>query len=339
MTPSTLPLSPVTPLALEVLTMGSLLVELIPEGAGESVTDMTRLVPMPSGAAANFALALAALGVRVALLTRVGDDDLGSWLRRRLEQAGLDTTFLAAVPGQLTPVSFASADLRGGKRFTFYRFPGYSDPMATLSPASLDGSPLGRASLGRVRLFDFSEAVIRQDPLRATAFQLAAWCRDTGGHVVYAVNYRPQSWTLPLAEIAAVQRQAIALADVALMNEEEYALIFGDDAAAFPTSSDGRTLGGSGAPAPLLVVTAGDRGGWIQSGPTREPFPAHRVPVHYDVGAGDTFHAGYVAAFLQGQSPSTAARFAAACAALKITRGPSAPPPTRAEVEAFLREP
>jgi sugar/nucleoside kinase (ribokinase family) len=276
---------------------------------------------MPSGAAANFALALAALGVRVGLLTRVGEDELGQWLLRRLEQAGVDTTAAACVPGQLTPVSFASADLRGGKRFTFYRFPGYCDPMGALSPIALD-----RATLQRTRLFDFSEAVIRSEQLRATALQAARWCREAGGRVVYAVNYRPQSWPLPAPQIAALQREAIAHADVALMNEEEYHLIFGDEPAPFP-----------GPGGPVLIVTAGERGGWTLAGATRAPFAAWPVPVQYDVGAGDSFHAGYVAAWLEGQPPAAAVRFAAACAALKITRPASAPPPRRAEVEAFMR--
>ena len=306
--------------ALDVLVMGTLLVELIPEGAGQAVTDMTRLIPMPSGAAANVALALAALGPRVGILTRVGDDELGEWVTRRLRQAGVDTTAVEAVPGQLTPVSFASADLRGGKRFTFYRFPGRSDPMGTLSPTSLD-----RAILQRARLFDFTEAVIRPEQLRATAFQAARWCHEAGGQVVYAVNYRPQSWSLPRAAMVAAQRQALAQADLALMNEEEHDLIFGENPAPLP-SAEGSAL----------VVTAGRRGGWVLAEGRRQAFSPWPVPVQYDVGAGDSFHAGYVAAYLAGSPPAQAARFAAACAALKISRPASAPPPTRAEVETFI---
>ena len=306
--------------SLDVLVMGSLLVELVPAESGQALVDMTRLIPTASGAAANFAQALAALGPRVGMFTRVGDDELGAWLRRRLERGGIDTQTVLATPGQLTPVSFASADLLGGKQFTFYRFPGYSDPMGAVSAASLEA-----ASLTRARLFDFTEAVVRPRQVREVAFRAARWCREAGGTVVYAVNYRPQSWDLSLPEIAAVQREAISLAHIALMNEEEYQVIFGEGAG--PAGVGGGTT---------LVVTAGDRGGWVQEGGRRRPFAPCPVAVQYDVGAGDSFHAGYVAAYLEGRPPAEAARFAAACAALKISRPAGAPPPSREEVLAFM---
>ncbi len=306
--------------ALDVLVMGSLFVELVPDEAGASLVNMNRLIPTASGAAANFALALAALGPHVGLLARVGDDELGEWLRRQLEQAGIDMEATLATPGQFTPVSFAWADLCGGKQFTFYRFPGLCDPLGALSPASLD-----RPALARARLFDFTEAVVRRPGVREVAFQAAGWCRDAGTAVIYAVNYRPQSWDLSLPEIAAVQRQAISFADVALMNEEEHQLIFGDHPAHLSST--------------ILVVTAGDRGGWVQQGHDRWPFAARAVQVQYDVGAGDSFHAGYVAAYLENRPPLEAAHFAAACAALKVSQPPAACPATRAQVVAFMEEP
>jgi 5-dehydro-2-deoxygluconokinase len=305
---------------LDVLIMGSLFIELVPEGPGQALLEMKCLIPTAAGAAANVARALAALGSRVGMLTRIGPDELGEWLRRELTEAGIDTEAVMTAPGRLTPISFASADLRGGKQFLFYRFPGYSDPMADLSPTSID-----RTTIGRARLFDFTEAVIRQPGVREAAFHAARLCREAGGKVVYAVNYRPQAWRLPPADIAAAQREAIALADVAVMNEEEYQLIFGNE--------EPRAVLSAG---PTIVVTAGERGGWVQQTTAREYFPARSVQVQYDVGAGDSFHAAYVAAYLEGQPPARAARFAAACAALKISRPITAPLPTRQEVIDFM---
>ena len=305
---------------LDVLVMGSLFVELLPEIPGQSLVEMQRLIPTASGAAANFARALAALGVRVGMLTRVGDDQLGQWLRRQLDQSGIDAHGVVSVAGCLTPVSFASADLLGGKHFTFYRFPDYSDPMGDLSPTSLDARDLQRA-----RLFDFTEAVIRQSNVRVAALQAAEWSRQAGNDVVYAVNYRAQSWTLPTDQMIVLQREALAAADVGLMNQEEYDLIFaGDDEAAAACGCH------------TLVVTAGECGGWILHDGRRHTFNAPAVEVQYDVGAGDSFHAGYVAAYLEGQPPEEAARFAAACAARKISQPACAPPPNRAEVQELL---
>lgn len=315
-----LPISEEQGHALDVAVMGSLFLELVPEEPGQPFLAMTRLVPTAAGAAANFSRALASLGPRVGLITRLGKDELGGWLLRELEACGIDTSGISLSPDQLTPVSFACADLEGGKQFLFYRFPGYCDPLADLSPTDIDPTIIRKA-----RVFDFAEAVIRSPGVREAAFHAARLCREGGGHVVYAVNYRSEAWDLSPIEVAAIQRQALLLADVALMNEEEYGLICGGDAA-----------GLAGAAPPVLVVTAGERGGWVESGGVREAFSAWPVAVQYDVGAGDSFHAGYVAAYLEGASPLQAAQFAAACAALKIGRPPEAPPPCREEVRQFM---
>lgn len=302
-----------------VLVMGSLFVELVPEPEGRPLGNMERLLPTAAGAAANFARALAALGVGVGMLSRVGDDELGRWLRRQLEEGGIQVGAVLAAPGELTPVSFAWADQQGGKAFVFYRFPGYCDPLRTLSPADLP-----RAVIRRARAFDFTEAVVRTAGVRAAAFAAAECARQAGALVIYAVNYRPQLWEVPEAEVRTVQREAMARAQVTVMNEEEYRLIF-------PRREKWRAGENQ-----VLVVTAGEKGGWVETEGGRERFAAFPVEVQYDVGAGDSFHAGFLAAYLRGEAPLKAARFGAACAALRISRSPSSPPPTGAEIETFI---
>ncbi|HEY3398411.1 MAG TPA: sugar kinase [Armatimonadota bacterium] len=311
---------------LDVLVLGSLFVELTPEQPGQPLSQAQRLIPTASGAAANFAQVLAALGARVGMLTRVGDDEMGRWLRDQLSAAGLDTSAILTTAAELTPVSFASADLCGGKQFFFYRFPGWSDPLATFSPADLSHDQVTGA-----RLFDFTEAVIRSEGVRASAFQAARWCREAGRQVAYAINYRPQSWACPPPEMIEAQRQACALADLVFMNEEESQLLFGPDVCIEKVMQSYTDSAGT-----IFVITAGERGGWVCQGGSREPFTAPQVTVQYDVGAGDTFHAAFVAAHLAGQSPRVSAAFAAACAALKISRPASAPPPTWEETIRFL---
>ena len=114
---------------LDLLVIGTALVEITPDQPGASLVAAEKLIPFPSGAAANFALALARLGRKVGFFSRVGDDELGQWLCERLAQHGVDTSLVAAVPGQLTTVSFCWMDGAGAKTFYFYRFPGYCDPM------------------------------------------------------------------------------------------------------------------------------------------------------------------------------------------------------------------
>ena len=89
----------------------------------------------------------------------------------------------------------------------------------------------------------------------------------------------------------------------------------------------------------IIAITSGEEGAVVLAGGERHHVPARRVPVVYDIGAGDAFHAGFVAAHLAGMSPTGAARFAADAAALRISRGVSQPGPDFAEVAALADRP
>jgi len=209
---------------LDVVVIGSALVELTPERPGHSLEDAECFIPTPGGSAANFAVALAALGARVGFLSRVGQDELGRWLIKRLAGHGIDTDLIKPASGHLTPVSFCWADRSGQKTFYFYRVPEFSDPMGTLNTATLDDQGILRA-----KILDFTEAAIRAQPLRDAALYAANIARDAGRTVCYAVNYRPSSWSEPLDAICEVQKQAIAAADLVLMNQQEACFIFQTD--------------------------------------------------------------------------------------------------------------
>ena len=302
---------------LDVLAIGTALVELTPRKPGVDLAHTDQYDALPSGATSNFCLALAKLGLRVGLATRVGDDELGRWLLHRLGELGVDTSASRVVPGQLTPVSFCWMDQGGAKTFYFYRFAGYSDPMQEFGR-----EPLTDEELSRARLFDFSEATIRAEPLRAISLGLARRAKTLGLQVAYALNYRASQWQAPSEQVAAVQREALALADIAVMNEEEAGLVSGT--AGFPA----RDPCGLESPRSMLrdlgpktiAVTAGAEGTTVITPDAEEHLPARPVEVRYDIGAGDTFHAGFVAALLRGRGPIEAARLGSAAAALRISR-------------------
>lgn len=296
---------------LDVLALGTALVELTPQQLGASLTHADAYEALPSGATTNFCLALSRLGLQVGLATRIGDDELGQWLLHKLQQFGVDTAATRTVPGQYTPVSFCWMDQDGAKTFYFYRFPGYCDPMQEFMR-----EPLSDEELGRARLFDFSEATVRSEPLRSASLELARRARALGLQVCYGVNYRPGAWNDPPETIVAVQREALALADIAVMNVEEALLITGEK------ELDATALAALGPQ--VITVTNGSRGSYVlvaKDGKAElHHIPARPVEVRYDIGAGDTFHAGLLAALLKGFEPVQAARLASLAAALRICR-------------------
>jgi len=312
---------------LDITAMGSAFVELTPDQPAIPLSAAAAFVPLAAGAAANFAGALAALGVSVGLITRVGADELGRWLIGRLAECGVNTDFITAVPEQLTPVSFCWADQSGAKTFYFYRCPGFSDPLASLAPGDIDPDAILRG-----KLFDFTEATIRVQPLRDAALHAASLARAAGRTVCYAVNYRPGSWAVPPQEVRAIQQQAIAAADLVVMNEEEARFIF-------PIQRPVEALAAARALGPSVVlITSGEAPTLVGYDGDEVEVPSYSVAVQYDVGAGDAFHAGFIAGYLRGLPAPGAAQLGAAVAALKISHPASAPPPTWPQVQQFLGE-
>ena len=149
--------------------------------------------------------------------------------------------------------------------------------------------------------------------------------------ICYAPNYRESAWRGGAAEAAEAQRRALVLAGVTLMNAEEGELLTGctDPKAAAPRLLE---LGPR-----VAVVTSGKDGAVVAAQGTVTVVPASPVDVVFDIGAGDTFHAGFLAAWQPGGYPVAAAHFASHAAALKIGREPLPELlPTRAEVLAAM---
>ena len=89
----------------------------------------------------------------------------------------------------------------------------------------------------------------------------------------------------------------------------------------------------------FLAITDGPHGVyWLDRGEVRH-LPAFKVKVIDSLGAGDAFHGGFTLALAEGHRLPDILRFASATAALKCTKfGGASGAPTRAEVEAFLKQ-
>ena len=89
----------------------------------------------------------------------------------------------------------------------------------------------------------------------------------------------------------------------------------------------------------FVAITDGPNGiTWLENGAVKH-MPAFKVAAIDSLGAGDAFHGGFALMLAEGRDLEAAMRFASATAALKCTKfGGTAGSPTRAEVEAFLRE-
>jgi 5-dehydro-2-deoxygluconokinase len=251
--------------------MGRVGVDLYPnelETPLRAVRTFTRFV---GGFAGNVATGLARLGVRTAIVSRVGDDGHGQFVRDFLEAEGVDTRFLAVDPYWLTPPTFVEVWPPEHFPITFYRRP--TAPDWQLAPDDFDAEEVAGAPL----LYATGTG-LAQSPSRETT--LAAM-RSHRGTTIFDLDWRPTLWDDP-DEYRQQAAGAVAAADLVIGNEEE---VEAARAAAHRP----------------LVLKRGGRGVTVLD-ETETDVPPYQVEVVNGLGAGDAFAAALGYALLRGSS-------------------------------------
>lgn len=274
------------------------------------------------GDTSNAAIAAARQGARVGYATALGQDWMGDALLALWAREGIDTTRVSRHATAPTGVYFVTHGEQGHK-FDFLR---------KGSAASLmDASNLPNGWLAGTRVLHVS--AISQAISGAAERCCAAAidnARAAGVKVSYDTNLRLRLWDIGRAR--SVIDATVAQCDLL-----------------FPSLDDSRLLTGLRDPdeivdrylamgVPLVLLKMGADGALVATASSRHRLAPLAVRPVDATGAGDCFAGSFLARWLAGDSPLTAARYANVAAALS-TRGfgAVAPIPSRAEVEIGLR--
>lgn len=308
---------------LQLLTVGRVGVDLYPEQANVPIAGVETFAKSIGGTATNVAVAAARLGVRAAVLTRVGDDPFGEYVRSALaDEFGVDTRFVGVDPALPTPVVFCELDPPEDPRLIFYRYPKAPD-------LNIEVGDVDEATVRDVPVLWIAGSCLADEPSRSTARALLA-LRERARHTVLDLDWRPMFWPSPeqgRAEIGeAVRHVTIAIGNRA---ECEIAVGTGDHEEAAARLLDRGVE--------IAVVKLGADGVFVAtSGGTREIVPPVPVEVVCGLGAGDAFGGAFCHGLLQGSDPVAAVRFANAAGAIVASRLLcAAAMPTLAEIEAL----
>src|SRR4051795_11640227 len=150
----------------EVLTMGRVGVDVYPLQTGIGLEDVETFGKYLGGSAANVAVATARLGHSVALLTGVGDDPFGRFVRRALRDLGVDDRLVVVDPAHATPVTFCEIFPPDDFPLYFYRRP--TAPDLQIRPENLD-----LAAFRAARVFWAPVPGLSEEPSRSAHF--TAW--------------------------------------------------------------------------------------------------------------------------------------------------------------------
>ncbi|MBB4092183.1 5-dehydro-2-deoxygluconokinase [Ochrobactrum pecoris] len=326
---------------LDLITIGRSSVDLYGAQVGGLLEDMASFNKYVGGSPTNIATGTARLGLKSALITRVGDEHMGRFLLRELEREGVDTRGIVTDPERLTALVILG--IRDQQHFPliFYR-----ENCADMALCEDDIDPAFIAESGCVLATGTHLSHPKTEAAVLKALRLA---RENGSRTALDIDYRPNLWGLSghgdgenrfieSAAVTAKLQSTLHLFDLIVGTEEEFHIAGGstDTLEALKAVRDVTNAalvckrGSMGA-----VVFEGTVPNSLDQGQSGEGFP---IDVFNVLGAGDGFMSGLLRGWLKGEDWPTSLKFANACGAFAVSRHGCTPAyPSWEELQYFFR--
>ncbi|HWJ74436.1 MAG TPA: 5-dehydro-2-deoxygluconokinase [Kaistia sp.] len=327
---------------LDVITIGRSSVDLYGQQIGSKLEDITSFAKSVGGCPSNIAIGTARLGLKSGVITRVGDEQMGRFIREQMAREGVATAGIAIDPDRLTALVLLAVEDEGVSPMIFYRTD--CADMA-LSEADIDERFIAGAAAIVVTGTHFSREASAAAQKKAIRIAKA-----NGNRVVFDIDYRPNLWGLAghasgferyvkSDRVSDQLKTVLADCDLIVGTEEEIRIASGAD----------DVLGALKAIRALskatIVLKRGAMGCIVYDGPITDDledgivgdgFP---IEVYNVLGAGDAFMSGLLRGWLKGEPLKTCATWANACGAFAVSRLLCSPEyPTWAELSHFLEK-
>lgn len=309
---------------LDVLTLGRCGIDIYPLQIGVGLEDVESFGKFLGGSPTNVAVAAARYRHRAAVVTGVGDDPFGRFVRAEMRQLGVYDDYVVTKEEFNTPVTFCEIFPPDDFPLYFYREPSAPDLELTEDDLPLD-------AVRDARIFWVSATGLSKEPSRS-AHHAALDARDRQRHTIIDLDYRANFWE---SEAAAHEAVAAALpkVTVAIGNREECRIAVGETE---PERAADALLD---AGVELAVVKQGPLGTLAKTRDERIEMPVTPVTTKNGLGAGDAFGGALCHALLAGWSLERAVFAASTAGAIVASRLEcSTAMPTEPELLAVMRE-
>lgn len=328
------------PDGVELLAVGRSSVDLYGEQIGGQLEDMGSFAKYVGGSPTNTAIGGARLGLRTAVLTRVGADHMGRFVHEQLAREGVSTSGVIVDPDRLTALVLLGIRDRDTFPLVFYR--------ENCADMALCRDDLDEALVERARAVLINGTHLSQPNVREASIAAAVMVKKGGGRVIFDVDYRPVLWGLAArdmgekrfvahADVTWRLQQVLPLCDLVVGTEEEIHILGGSTDTLDALKTIRRSTDA------LLVVKRGPLGcvafdgaipGSLDDGIVA---PGFIVEVFNVLGAGDAFMAGFLRGWLRNEPIGRCCELGNACGAIVVSRHGCAPAmPTWTELEQFL---
>jgi 5-dehydro-2-deoxygluconokinase len=326
---------------IDLIAIGRSSVDLYGEQIGGRLEDMGSFAKYVGGSPTNTAIAAARLGLRAGLLTRVGADHMGRFIREELAREGVDVRGVLTDPSRLTALVVLGIRNRESFPLIFYR--------ENCADMALCEQDLDETYLASARAVLINGTHLSTPSVFAASLGAARRVKANGGRVVFDVDYRPVLWGLTAkdlgenrfvsnAGVTACLQAALPWCDLIVGTEEELCILGGSEQliAAIKiirTQTTATLVCKRGAQG--CVAFADDIPDDIESGLVVRGF---QIVVLNVLGAGDAFMGGFLRGWLRDETLEECCRMGNAGGAIVVSRHGCAPAmPTWQELRSLLR--
>ncbi|MGA0616304.1 bifunctional 5-dehydro-2-deoxygluconokinase/5-dehydro-2-deoxyphosphogluconate aldolase [Paracoccus sp. KR1-242] len=326
---------------LDVITIGRAGVDLYGAQVGGRLEDMGSFRKYIGGSPTNIACGAARLGLKSALITRVGDEHMGRFIREELVREGVDVRGVKTDPERLTALVILG--IRDEEQFPliFYR--------ENCADMALCEDDIDEALIADARSVLVTGTHLSNQRTEAAVLKALTLARQHGARTALDIDYRPNLWGVAghgdgesrfveSAKVTAKLQSTLHLFDLIVGTEEEFHIAGGstdtlDALRAVRAVTDAVLICKRGAKG--AVALTGAIPDSLDKGETGPGFP---IEVFNVLGAGDGFFSGLLKGWLDGEAWPRALEYANACGAFAVSRHGCTPAyPSLAELEFFLK--
>lgn len=273
----------------------------------------------------NTAVYMSRLGLDVEYVTALGDDPYSGEMMTAWQSEGVGTEFVIQAKGRMPGLYAIRTDDQGERSFYYWRDHAPARDLLEFSEFSAISDRL--LDMDFIYVSGITLSLYSEKDITAL-FELLDGQRARGGKVMFDSNYRANRWR-DIDEARETYDEMLKRVDLSLPTLDDDQLIFGD-ADAEACCARHHEMGVA-----EVVVKMGAEGCYVSKDGDRTHIPLlERRTAKDTTGAGDSFNAGFLAARLNGRTPSDAATFAHVIAG-EVIMHPGAIIPKNAMSESF----
>ncbi|WP_033135169.1 bifunctional 5-dehydro-2-deoxygluconokinase/5-dehydro-2-deoxyphosphogluconate aldolase [Aeromonas finlandensis] len=325
---------------LDLICLGRVAVDLYGQQIGARLEDMGSFAKYLGGSSGNVAFGTARLGLKSAMLARVGDEHMGRFLREELNRVGCDTSHLITDRDHLTALVILGIKDQETFPLIFYR-----DNCADMALTRAD---IDEGFIASARCLAITGTHLSHPKTRDAVLTALDYARRNGVKTAIDLDYRPVLWGLTSLgdgetrfianeQVTTRLQEVLGQFDLIVGTEEEFH-IAGGSTDTISALRRVRELTGA-----ELVCKRGPLGSSVFTDEIPDSLDQGitvkgvRVDVLNVLGAGDAFMSGLLRGYLNGEGWERACTYANACGALVVSRHGCAPAmPTAIELDDYL---